>query len=167
MAEAGSLFFICYAITSLLSRPLLGRLLDSHGGDIVMYPTLLLLAMSMFTLAFASADWIILLSGLLLGVSYGTITSTGQALAIHRIPAYQIGLATSTLFVFLDIGVGVGPYLLGALVPVYGFSSVYLTAGILALADIVLYYLLLGKSGVFSKYQMALAKKEELIQMNH
>lgn len=159
MAEAGSLFFVCYAVTSLLSRPVLGRLLDSHGGDIIMYPTLFLLAMSMFTLAFASSDWMLLLSGLLLGISYGTITSTGQALAIHRISAYQIGLATSTLFIFLDIGVGIGPYLLGSLVPIYGFSSVYLTAGIIALADIFLYYLLLGRSGIFSKSQMALAKE--------
>lgn len=38
---------MAYAITSLFSRPIIGRFLDHHGGDVVMYPTLIILALCM------------------------------------------------------------------------------------------------------------------------
>jgi MFS family permease len=161
LAEGGSLFFFAYAITSLFSRPLTGRLLDRHGGNVVMYPTLIILALCLGTLGIASSNLFFIVGGILLGLSYSTVTSAGQALAIHGMPVNQIGLATSTFFVLIDCGVGAGPYALGSLVPVFGFSSVYLCACLIALCAIPLYYVLIGKSGVFSAKRMEEARHPE------
>lgn len=154
-------FFLTYAVTSCFSRPLIGRFMDHHGGDVVMYPTLLIMALCMTTLGLASTNAVFAFGGILLGLSYSTISSAGQALAIHGIPEQQIGLATSTFFIFLDLGVGIGPYLLGFLVPAYGFSSVYFSAAFIAFVSLPLYYLLIGKSGVFSYKQMNAVRHQE------
>ena len=150
---AGSVFFFAYSVTSFFSRPLIGRFLDRHGGDAVMYPTLVILALCMATVGLAGSNWLFALGGVLLGLSYSTVTSAGQALAIHGVSADHIGLATSTFFVFVDLGVGIGPYMLGNLVPAYGFSSVYFGAAVIALAAIPLYYALIGRTGVFSYHK--------------
>ncbi len=147
-------FFICFAITSFISRPLTGHLLDTKGGNIVIYPALLLMAAAMAIIATAHADGQLLLGGLLLGAGYGTITAACHALAIHCSPLHQVGVATSTYFVLLDFGIGVGPYLLGNLVPAYGFSIVYIVAGIISILGLGVYYVLLARHGKFTPKQM-------------
>ena len=155
MAEVGGTwFFICFAATSFLSRPLTGHLLDTRGGNVVLYPSLVLLAISMGTIAFASSDWMLLAGGLLLGAGYGTVTAACHALAVHCAPLHQVGVATSTYFVLLDLGIGVGPYFLGNLVPNFGFPAVYGCAAIISFVGIVLYYLTLGRQGRFSPARM-------------
>lgn len=158
---AGSIFFCTYSVTSFFSRPIIGRFLDHHGGDAVMYPTLLILALCMAAVGIAESNALFALGGVLLGLSYSTVTSSGQALAIHGVPEDHIGLATSTFFIFVDLGVGVGPYMLGSLVPAYGFSSVYFGAAVIALAAIPLYYALIGRTGVFSSKQMERIRSKE------
>ena len=155
MAEVGGTwFFICFAATSFLSRPLTGHLLDTRGGNVVLYPSLVLLAISMGTIAFASSDWMLLVGGLLLGAGYGTVTAACHVLAVHCAPFHQVGVATSTYFVLLDLGIGVGPYFLGNLVPSFGFPAVYVCAAIISFVGIVLYYVTLGRQGRFSPARM-------------
>lgn len=161
LALAGSIFFCTYSVTSFFSRPIIGRFLDHHGGDAVMYPTLFILTLCMATVGTAESNAVFALGGVLLGLSYSTVTSSGQALAIHGVSEDHIGLATSTFFIFVDLGVGVGPYMLGSLVPAYGFSSVYFGAAVIALAAIPLYYALIGRTGVFSCRQMERMRAQE------
>ena len=147
-------FFLCFAATSFISRPLTGYLLDHRGGNIVIYPSLLCMAAAMVIIANATTDIPLLIGALLLGFGYGTITASCHALAVHCAPMHQVGVATSTYFVLLDFGIGIGPYTLGSFVPTYGFSFVYLAAAVLSLAGIGLYYYLLGRHGRFTREQM-------------
>ena len=150
----GTWFFICFAFTSLICRPIAGWLLDHKGGSIVIYPALVLTFLSMMTLALARTDWMLLAGGLLLGAGYGTLTAACHALSIHCAPISQIGVATSTYFVLLDLGIGVGPYLLGNLVNLYGFSAVYVCAAVLSLFGIAFYYIELGRHSRFTTQRM-------------
>ena len=52
------------------------------------------------------------------------------------------------------MGIGVGPYLLGNLVTVYGFSAVYACAAVLSLFGTVFYYLELGRHDRFTVERM-------------
>lgn len=149
-----SCFFLCFAATSFISRPLTGYLLDHFGGNIVIYPSLLCMAAAMGIIGTASGDIAMLVGALFLGFGYGTITASCHALAVHCAPMHQVGVATSTYFVLLDFGIGVGPYTLGSFVPVYGFSFVYFAAGIISIGGIVLYYYLLGRHHRFTRHQM-------------
>lgn len=147
-------FFLCFAATSFISRPLTGFLLDKRGGNIVIYPALLCMAIAMAIIANASGDIAMLIGALFLGLGYGTITASCHALAVHCAPMHQVGVATSTYFVFLDFGIGVGPYTLGSFVPTFGFSFVYLAAGVISLIGMGLYYMLIGRYGLFTRAHM-------------
>lgn len=147
-------FFLCFAATSFISRPLTGFLLDSRGGNVVIYPALGCMAIAMAIIANAASDIPLLIGALFLGFGYGTITASCHALAVHCAPMHQVGIATSTYFVLLDLGIGVGPYTLGSFVPTFGFSFVYIAAGVLAVAGMGLYYYLLARHHRFTRHQM-------------
>lgn len=149
-----SMFFICFAITSFISRPLTGYLMDRRGGNIVVYPALISMAIAMAVISCSSSDIPLLVGALFLGFGYGTTTAACHALAVHCAPQHQIGIATSTYFVLLDLGIGVGPYALGSVVPIAGFSAVYVIASAVSVIGIGLYYVILAREHRFTRQQM-------------
>ncbi|KAA9016934.1 MFS transporter [Niallia endozanthoxylica] len=145
LIEAASFFFLVYAVFILVSRPFTGRLLDKRGDNIVMYPALILFVIGLVTLSQANQGFILLLAGALIGLGFGTMNSCCQAIAIKESPRHRVGLATSTFYVFMDSGVGFGPYLLGFIIPIVGFRGLYFTLAVVVFASIFLYYVLHGK----------------------
>ena len=87
----------------------------------------------------------LLLSAVFIGLGYGTFIPSAQAIAVKVSPRNRMGLATSTFFIFADFGAGFGPFLLGFLIPVIGFSNLYILMAIVVLADVILYYFLHGR----------------------
>lgn len=145
LIQAGSLYFLIYALIVLISRPFSGRLLDSKGANVIVYPALILFALGFAILSQATTVPIILLAALIMGLGYGNFQSTTQALAVKMAPKERMGLANSTYFICLDLGYGIGPFILGYIIPAYGFKGVYLGLAFYALLGIVLYYVLHGR----------------------
>jgi MFS family permease len=143
--DVGSFFFIVYAVFILVSRPFTGRWFDEKGENFVMYPAFILFAIALVILSQAHQGWMLLLAGALVGLGYGTFSSSAQAISIKVSPKNRMGLATSTFFIFLDGGIGMGPFLLGFLVPFIGYRGLYLVMGIVVFACTFLYYFLHGK----------------------
>jgi MFS family permease len=145
LIEATSLFFVVYAIVILLSRPFTGRLFDSMGSNIIMYPSLLFFAVGMLLLSQAHNEFTLLLAGAFIGLGFGNFQSNAQAISVKVSPPHRIGLATSTYFISIEIGVGIGPFLLGFIIPFTGYRGMYLMMGMGVFATIILYYFLHGK----------------------
>ncbi|GGA38108.1 MFS transporter [Psychrobacillus lasiicapitis] len=145
LVKAGSFYFLVYAVIILISRPFTGKMLDSRGGNSVAYPALVLFAIGMLLLSQAHSSFIFLLAAAFIGLGYGNFQSTTQALAIKVTPPHRMGLANSTYFIFLDLGLGLGPFLLGYLVPVIGYRGLYLSLVALIVIGIFVYYALHGK----------------------
>ncbi|MDI2585786.1 MFS transporter [Psychrobacillus sp. NEAU-3TGS] len=145
LVKAGSFYFLVYAVIILISRPFTGKMLDSRGGNSVAYPALVLFAVGMLLLSQAHSSFIFLLAAAFIGLGYGNFQSTTQALAIKVTPPHRMGLANSTYFIFLDLGLGLGPFLLGYLVPVIGYRGLYLSLVALIVIGIFVYYVLHGK----------------------
>lgn len=145
LTEVASFFFIVYAIVVIITRPFTGKWFDKHGVNFVMYPAILCFMVGLFLLGEAHSGFTLLLSAVFVGLGYGTAQSSSQALAVKRSPIHRMGLATSTYYIFLDLGVGVGPFLLGFLVPTTGYRGIYIAMGILLLVAFVLYYFIVGR----------------------
>lgn len=139
LVQASSFFFVVYAVVITLTRPLSGRIFDAYGENAVMYPSYLFLALGLFVLSMTTTSWLLLVSGALIGLGYGTFMSNGQAICLKKCEKHQIGIALSTYFIGLDLGLGVGPYLLGELRTYLSFQKVYVVAAILPVLCIVLY----------------------------
>ena len=145
LVEAGTLFFVVYAIVITLTRPVLGIIFDRHGENCVMYPSYVCLAIGIVLLSQATASWMVLLSAVFVGLGYGTYMSNGQAVVIKMVPVHRIGVATSTYFIALDLGLGVGPYILGAWKETVGFTGMFSTTAVIALVALVCYFLFYGR----------------------
>lgn len=145
LVEAGGFYFLVYAIIILISRPFTGKLMDIKGGNSVAYPGLILFAIGMLLLSQAHSSFAFLLAAAIIGLGYGNFQSSTQAIAIKVTPTHRMGLANSTYFIFLELGLGLGPFLLGYLVPLIGYRGLYLSmVGVILLA-IPLYYILHGR----------------------
>lgn len=145
LVDVASLFFVVYAVAILVSRPFTGRLMDLKGANSVMYPAFILFAAGLLLLSTAANSVALLLAGVLIGLGFGNMQSTTQAIAIKVTPPHRIGLATSTYYIALDAGLGFGPYVLGFVIPLTGYSSLYIIMGVLVLLTTILYYFMHGK----------------------
>lgn len=145
LITAASFFFAVYSIAILISRPFTGRIIDIKGENIIVYPALLILAFGFILLSQAHSALVLLLSGILIGLGFGNFQSTAQTIAVKVSPFHKMGQATSTFFILFDLGVGLGPYLLGLLEPYIGFRGIYFLASIISLLCIVAYYFLHGR----------------------
>jgi MFS family permease len=67
-------------------------------------------------------------------------TDDHPVLQRHRDRKELFSQTVSTYFIFLDLGIAVGPYFLGFIVPGWGYRGVYGTAAILTFLCIPLYY---------------------------
>lgn len=148
LMSVGTFFFIVYAIFALISRPFTGRLFDEKGENSVMYPAIILFATALFLLGQAHNGVMLLLSGVLLGFGYGTTSASMQAISVKVAPKHRLGLATSTNFIFQDLGVGIGPFVLGYFVPIVHYRGLYMMMAAVIFACLFLYYLLHGRKAV-------------------
>ncbi|MFR2165826.1 MFS transporter [Lactococcus lactis] len=145
LSEAASFFFLVYAITVLLSRPITGRVFDGFGDNFVMYPTYLFFALGLLLIGFAHSGWMLLLAAIFIGLGYGSFSPFGQAIAIRNSEAHRLGITTSTFFGFMDMGVGFGPFILGMFMPLLGYRNLYFASAILALLIAIIYHFVHGR----------------------
>jgi MFS family permease len=142
LVAASSFFFVVYALVITATRPLSGKIFDKHGENAVMYPSFVFLAAGLILLSFTTSSWMLFISGGLIGLGYGTFMSNGQAICLKASPnSHRIGIAISTYFIGLDLGLGVGPYILGELRNFLTFQSMYLVASLIPIICIILYAL--------------------------
>ncbi|BFM07907.1 MFS transporter [Halioxenophilus aromaticivorans] len=125
LVAAASFFFVAYSVAILISRPFTGRLLDLRGANLVMYPAFVLMVAGFGLLGMASEGWHLWLAGGLIGLGFGNSQSCIQAVALKIVDHHKMGLATATFFIFLDAGLGFGPYFLGLVVPMLGYASLF------------------------------------------
>lgn len=147
IAGAG-MFFIAYAVTMLLMRPVLGRLQDRRGDNIVIYLGLVSFALALALLAVANTDWHILVAGVLMGLGYGTLMPACQAIAVKSVSRETLGTGLSTLLLFMDLGFGLGPVLLGVLVAATGYGTMYALLAVVAMLTAGYYHAVHGRKQV-------------------
>lgn len=152
LEDAAGVFFVIYAIFLFISRPFTGRLLDIKGDNAVIYPAIIFFTVSLILLSQAHSGIVLLLAGVLVALGFGTMMSCAQAIAIKVSPKHRIGLATSTFFICMDGGMGIGPFLVGMLIPYAGYRGMFFTLAVAVFLSIILYYFLHGKKVATIKY---------------
>ena len=113
LAVSSDLFFVFYAAALLTMRITMKDLFDSKGFKF--WLTICSIAMlSMLTfLAFMTNDWYLFGAGVAMAASYGLMSSVTQAQAVVIAGRERSGLANSTYYMGLDLGMALGPILAG------------------------------------------------------
>ena len=139
LARAASVFFVVYALAMFATRPFTGRAFDRVGPHPVMVPAFVSFVLGMAVLALASNDWMVLGSAALLGFGVGTVQSCGLAMAVRVTSDARLSVANATFYMLLDVGVGIGPILLGIVVPLIGYVNLYLAMAAIGACALALF----------------------------
>ncbi|WP_220741270.1 MFS transporter [Leuconostoc miyukkimchii] len=139
LVAVSSFFFVVYAGIVTLTRPMSGRIFDRFGENFVMYPSYAFLTIGLIILGMTNSAWMLLLSGAFIGLGYGTFMSNGQAVTLKLVTSHRIGIALSTYFIGLDLGLGVGPYVFGVLHAQLPFRDLYFIAAVIPVISAILY----------------------------
>lgn len=107
------LFFIVFTGSSLLVRIIGGQLSDRFGRQSVLTASTLILFISMLVIGFATTKMQFFTGAFLFGIGYGLNSPTLFAWTIDLSPEKTRGKGVATLFIFLEIGIGVGALLSG------------------------------------------------------
>lgn len=145
MVNAAGAFFLVFAVVVLFTRPPIGRRFDRKGENSVIYPAILIFAVSLGLLAVASHGAVLLLSAAILGLGFGALQSCGRALTVKVTPLHRMGQATSTFYIFGDIGLGLGPLVCGLLIPETGYRGMYGVMAAVAVGAVLVYHALHGR----------------------
>ncbi|WP_193095413.1 MFS transporter [Brevibacterium sp. FME17] len=138
VASAASLFFVAFAAASLVARLFVGRLQDVLGDNFVIYPVFIFNLIGNILLAMWPTMTGIILAGVFVGLGFGSLMPCMQAIAVKSVPMSRVAVATSSFFLLLDAGSGIGPIILGAIMPLTGGNGMFmLCAGLVVLGMIV------------------------------
>jgi MFS family permease len=140
MESFAGYFFVIFAAFIILSRLFVGKLYDRKGTDMVVYPFVLVYIVGMMTLSQARTPLFFLSAGALIGLGYGALHPSFQTLAVQSVDNYRRGLATSTFYLFFDLGVAVGSFVLGVISSHTTYSFIYIICAVFMLLIYVFYY---------------------------
>lgn len=145
LSRAASVFFVAYALAMFITRPFTGRAFDRRGPGPVMSPAFFSFAIGMVLVATSSNDWMLLGAALLLGFGVGTVQSCGLAVAVNIASDDRLSAANATFYILVDAGVGVGPLLLGVIVPLIGYEWLYFCMAGVGLLGFVAFVIVLRR----------------------
>lgn len=153
LVDAAGFFYIVFAAVILFTRPFVGRLFDLKGENLIMYSAIVIFIIGMVIFSQAQAGYMFLLAGAVIGLGFGALQSSGQAIAVKSTERHRMGLATSTFYMLADIGMGSGPLVFGLIIPFTGYRGMYLCVAVVTTACLLLYYLLHGNHANRAKMQ--------------
>lgn len=136
---AGGYYFV-YALALVVARVISGKLFDQKGSDIVVYPGIIFYIAGLSCLGFAHGSVLFYLAGALIGFGYGSIQPSLQALVIQSVPEHRRGAATATFFIAVDVGIGLGAFLLGFVANWLGYRGMFLSTMLFVLISCMLYW---------------------------
>lgn len=123
------LFFTVYALCLVALRAVAGRISDVYGRLQVIVPGMAVVVLALGVLAFSSSLSTLLVAAVLYGVGQGIAFPSFVALIIDRAGESGRGVAVATLTIALDLGISLGSILLGLLLHIVSFRTMFLVAG--------------------------------------
>jgi MFS family permease len=134
-------FFLVFALGIISSRFSAGKAVDRNGPRMVIMVCLLLLIIGYPLLALLQNAWGFYLSALVLGFGNGVVWPTFQAMVNNTVPANRRGAANSTLFIAMDLGMGLGMLIAGQISQHYSIAVAFLFCSSYCAVGMVLFRL--------------------------
>jgi MFS family permease len=129
-------FFLVYAMGIGFSRISSGKILDKNGPKYVIMACLLLLIIGFPLLALVKNPIGFYASAIILGVGNGVVFPTFQTMVNNMVPVNRRGIANSTLYTGVDIGMGSGMVIVGFIAQHYSISAAFLVCSAICVAGL-------------------------------
>jgi MFS family permease len=132
-------FFLIYAIGIISSRFTSGKALDRNGPRGIIIICLSLLIAGFILLATVPTNAGYFIAALILGFGNGVVFPTFQTMTNNMVPASRRGAASSTLFIAVDTGMGLGMVLVGVISQYFSMAAAFLVCAVIGAAGLALF----------------------------
>jgi len=142
-------FFTSFPISSIITRPYFGMLLDkkgSKGCDLVVMMGIIAQILAMLVLARTSSTVHLILGGVFYGIGFGAMQLAMFAETIRRVAADNRGAANATFWTAFDLGIALGSILWGLVAAIWGYYLMFHLTIIFAFAALLVYFFLTPRS---------------------
>jgi MFS family permease len=106
-------FFLAFAATLAISRPISGKFSDRYGEIFVIVPALVTTICALIVLSLSTGLIGVLISAFLYGIGFGSAQPALQAATIRLARPDRLGVANATISTANDLGIGLGAIMLG------------------------------------------------------
>ncbi len=138
--ESTGLFFLIYAIGLSIIRPTTGKIMDKKGPGFIMFLSFLGSISGLILLSQSTAEPGFLVAAFVLGLGNGIVMPTLQTMVINMVKPEKRGVATSTFFSSIDLGIGIGAFFLGNIAEIFSLSQMYLFCAIGMIVPAILFF---------------------------
>jgi len=135
------LFYFIISGGIFIARLLLGRVVDKRGGDIIVIPCTIIVAICLFLIPRAPSLLILICLALPYGIANGAVVPALNAALFKRCSPNRRGAVSATYFIAVDLGITVGTPVMGLIVDHIDFSWVYWLSAIFSGMSVLLYVL--------------------------
>ena len=138
-----SVFYIVLAAALAITRPLSGYITDKLGIQRIMFPALLIFAVAMFTIGSSNTLLIVLVGAVLAAVGFGASQPSLQAMCMQSETTLKRGVASNTIYIGIDLGLFLGPYLGGLVYARTDYAFMYKIAVVPVVLAIICFAIIL------------------------
>lgn len=140
LLDSGAVFFLAYALGLTIVRPFAGRQMDKKGPAGVLGFGFVTLMLGLFGLASVREIIGFLIASFVCGAGMGVILPTVITMVVNMVEPSRRGVANSTFFSAVDIGVGLGTILLGMVAEAFSITAMYYLCGALIALPLVYFF---------------------------
>lgn len=140
------LLFSCLTVASLLVRLLGGKASDIYGRQAVLRFSTAVMVVGMMIIAFSTTSFQLIMGVTIYGFAQGVTSPTLLAWATDLSPHQRKGRGVSSLYIFMEFGIGIGAFVSGMVYANHAenFDNTFLVCGFLA--GLAFIYLMFGKN---------------------
>ncbi|MEI6899123.1 MAG: MFS transporter [Bacteroidota bacterium] len=132
-------FFLIYACGIISARILSGKRVDRQGPKKILLFCLSLMIIGFPLLALVKNPYGFFGSAIILGFGNGVIWPTFQAMINNIVEPQSRGAANSTAFIAMDLGMGLGMILAGAISEHFSITAAFLFCSVICFAGLMMF----------------------------
>jgi MFS family permease len=138
------LFFTTMAMMLILGRALGGKLLDLYSRERIILPCLTTYIISMVILAFSKTLPMFILVAMIWGIGHAFLMPSLVAYALERVGSSP-GPAMGTFTAITDLGVSLGPVIMGLVIHTSGYPIMFLCLAFTGVINLCYFYFFVRK----------------------
>ncbi|HDR3493733.1 TPA: MFS transporter [Bacillus wiedmannii] len=139
-------FFLVYAVTLTVIRPLAGKISDKHGEGIIIVPALFILIVALLVLAMTNGIVGLVITAILYGIGFGSAQPALQIVTLRLASPEKRGVANATFFTAFDLGIGLGAILLGFVSQLMGYQMLFIVCAVSGFISLLIFILFVKKT---------------------
>ncbi|WP_346939776.1 MFS transporter [uncultured Clostridium sp.] len=139
-------FFLVYALTLTVIRPITGKISDKYGEDVIIIPALFILIVALLVLTFTKGIVGLVITAILYGIGFGSAQPALQVATIRLAKPEKIGVANATFFTAFDLGIGLGSIILGFVSQLMGYQTLFIVCAVSAFISLLFFTAFIKKT---------------------